>query len=499
MNIFHIVKINRWLLSAYLVTCLAAGACAFESPIPFWQWKATCDSTVAHYVDTVTRQGSPAYDYRASASSYQVFVDTIQTSIDTCCDSLLTDATCWIDGACLTTDFFETSFRAFIPYFQGLRVPEHARLIFIGDRHGDVRSTLSMMQELANQGILDQNNPFKIAADDVYIIGLGDYVDRGNAGVETMLTMLWLKLTNPDRVVLVRGNHENMLHGINQSHFQQELRSKFGALITQERIEQISRIYDMMPVALFIASGYNPTTIIIACHGFLELGTSPEKLCAALVSLKDNEVRFQLMGPIDRAAQAKRLPADLADAVSGHAYDELYCAQPLTLNSPMDPFFLGWMHHFVSVDHETPILSFDYNNVWVWGKMLANSVLDSWSDVHGNYRLRGIVRGHQHGCNEWYALYPAMMDALWKHSGLYQSWTSRESQRTVHDGMVLTCAPAPDNEYAGYSDPLLYPGFNYDTWLVLTTAPRFEQWHISTVQKTMFNPRNVLCKTLAIG
>ena len=38
---------------------------------------------------------------------------------------------------------------------------------------------------------------------------LGDFVDRGHYSVETFLLLLALKVRNPDRITLIRGNHES--------------------------------------------------------------------------------------------------------------------------------------------------------------------------------------------------------------------------------------------------------------------------------------------------
>ena len=43
---------------------------------------------------------------------------------------------------------------------------------------------------------------------DTNYVFLGDYVDRGGRSVETICLLLALKVRHPDRITLIRGNHE---------------------------------------------------------------------------------------------------------------------------------------------------------------------------------------------------------------------------------------------------------------------------------------------------
>ncbi|GMT01025.1 hypothetical protein PENTCL1PPCAC_23199, partial [Pristionchus entomophagus] len=72
----------------------------------------------------------------------------------------------------------------------------HLPLYIVGDMHGqfrEMRIILSRCGDPTNQSYLF----------------LGDYVDRGVQGVETVLLILALKIRYPERVFMLRGNHED--------------------------------------------------------------------------------------------------------------------------------------------------------------------------------------------------------------------------------------------------------------------------------------------------
>jgi protein phosphatase len=79
---------------------------------------------------------------------------------------------------------------------KAVRLPFEGRAIVVGDIHGDLRSL---------NFILDRFSDFS----EGMLIFLGDYGDRGDRQIDVYLRVLALRAKWPDRVVLLRGNHES--------------------------------------------------------------------------------------------------------------------------------------------------------------------------------------------------------------------------------------------------------------------------------------------------
>jgi hypothetical protein len=123
----------------------------------------------------------------------------------------------------------------FQPFVQRELVPAGSQVFFHGDLHGDVHSLVAWMDWLNQKGYL---HDFKVARPDVYLVFLGDYTDRGMYGVEVLYTLLRLKVENPDRVWLVRGNHEDV--SITSRYgFLAEARGKFGRDFDAKRVMRL--------------------------------------------------------------------------------------------------------------------------------------------------------------------------------------------------------------------------------------------------------------------
>ncbi len=103
----------------------------------------------------------------------------------------------------------------------------------VGDTHGYLKSA----KKPAERAISDR----------APIIYTGDYVDRGEKQLETLAYLLSLKRERPDKVVLLRGNHET--RDINRGYgFYKEVTSKFSRAL----FDKIVTLYKDLPVAAVI-------------------------------------------------------------------------------------------------------------------------------------------------------------------------------------------------------------------------------------------------------
>ncbi|KAG9391143.1 Ser/Thr protein phosphatase [Carpediemonas membranifera] len=104
---------------------------------------------------------------------------------------------------------------------------------------GDIHGQLYDLFELFNIGGMPPN---------VNYLFLGDYVDRGAFGVETISLLVCLKLRHPDRIHLLRGNHES--RQISQFYgFYMEVTRKYGDVSVWQ---SFTSLFDYLTVAAII-------------------------------------------------------------------------------------------------------------------------------------------------------------------------------------------------------------------------------------------------------
>jgi serine/threonine-protein phosphatase PP1 catalytic subunit len=130
-------------------------------------------------------------------------------------------------------------------------------IIFIGDLHGELQRILSVQQYMQKY-----NN--------CYFIFLGDYADRGPEQIETFNLAMALTLAYPQRVLMLRGNHES-----------DEIAARYGFYNAVARkystdvFKYYSRVFEVLPIAAYHKN------MVFACHGGVpEDATSIEEIQA---------------------------------------------------------------------------------------------------------------------------------------------------------------------------------------------------------------------------
>ncbi|KAH1016710.1 hypothetical protein HUJ04_007887 [Dendroctonus ponderosae] len=136
-----------------------------------------------------------------------------------------------------------------------------------GDLHGNVADLLYFERTLWHIGPgLSPCN----------LLFLGDYVDRGSFSIEVISYLLSYKLQSPNKVNLLRGNHE--IREVQKMFtFYKECCLKLGEKLGTEVWNAANNAFDTMPIAATVDGK------IFCCHG----GAPPPWLCPVITAIND--------------------------------------------------------------------------------------------------------------------------------------------------------------------------------------------------------------------
>ncbi|MBL9129509.1 MAG: serine/threonine protein phosphatase, partial [Verrucomicrobiales bacterium] len=423
----------------------------------FAEWRAACRALPSN---RVLGGRMPPKD-RLPLKDYAAFAAALDPVLEHCRTGALARADAWVGGAPDLATFLDPGnayflrpSTPFVPFAECHRVSPGIRLFFHGDLHGDIHSLLAYLDRLESGGHLQD---FRLSRPDLRLVFLGDYTDRGKYGVEVLYTLLRLKLANPEQVLLVRGNHEDVTL-VARYGFLAEISAKYGR---EFDVPRTLRLYDFLPSVLYLASGTN----VVQCnHGGVEPGFDPGTLLEA-----PRDRRFQRLGVLKQRrflADEKSWIAGLPDATRRALESGLTDFVP---ESPTTPTVLGFLwNDFTAVAGE-PQFAVDPGRAYVYGDETTRRVLARASGP--GHRVRAIFRGHQHAA-DW----TPVMRRLVAGSGVFRHWQSRDrpellnappetlsrvletaEERPIPDGSVWTFNVSPDSVYGAGC------GFAFDT------------------------------------
>jgi hypothetical protein len=360
----------------------------------------------------------------------------------------------------------------FQPFAAKLQVKEGAEIFFHADLHGDIRSLMAELSWLNSEGYLDR---FKIIKPKFHMVLLGDYTDRGRYGVEVLYTLLRLKLVNPDRVFLLRGNHEEISIAATYG-FLREGIIKYGSAFN---VQKVARVYDFLPVVLYIGASGN----FIQCqHGGMEPGFDPRALLDS-----PGEMAFQFLGYLNQRRFLEEHPEWISSWTGASQSLIQKVLRDFRPQDPTSPTVLGFMWNDFAVLPNEPEFSIYPGRAFLYGPQATRFLLKQARTQRS--ALQAVFRGHQQSPRP-----DPIMNRLLASHGIFRHWQDAESLlqfgssiaelskrletdaiRVVPSASVWTFNVSPDSVYGEGNH------YTFDSFGILSTAKNFGDWRLRVV------------------
>lgn len=365
------------------------------------------------------------------------------------------------------------------PIFKKI-ISKHSKAIIHADLHGDSNALFSFINQLIIDGYIDDFENFRIKNQNVYLVFTGDFSDRGPNGLEVWYTIMRLRIENPNQVIILRGNHEDISSNkISKVNFFNELKNKQiidGKKIDEETKENISindefeelvfPIYNVLPTAalLGVKNSKNFINYTMFVHAGIEPRIDLRKLLESDnpeetvfideldISWIDNE---NLIKEIKDLTKTKNIPDGLESKVSSDELSQrteylgflwsdfiLDDTQIASISDRIDKEksknmianygketvirYLNSLSKDVKNYYEDTIqkniLNKFTNNIFklIKNKNIKNTdTISSTSNIKG-YQVWSIIRGHQHSGD--------LLLKMLKYNGIYGLWDVEQRQ-----------------------------------------------------------------------
>ncbi len=361
----------------------------------------------------------------------------------------------WIDDKKLLQSCVD-----FQTYAEKLVIPATATVAIHGDMHGDIHAINRFIAVCAAHGFMNTEDPFKIKDENFYILFLGDYVDRGWYGAEVIYTIMRLKNANPDRVYMVRGNHEDVQ--LNEHYgFSKELAHKFAS--QKNLFSKIHHMYNLLPAVLYLGvKPQNKSDFVQCCHGGIEIGFDPTPL------LEDAHARA---GIVITDLMQKSMLATIS-CYELNPFNNYFHDMPISAIN-------GFMWNDFNADPYKPfslsVRDGYQGSMFDFSQLVTLTILRSWKGF--TYQIRSIFRAHQQG-------YPEMRARILNTDGLSHPddtgigklWIQNSIHQTIPSRLdnvaAITFSVAPDTGY----------GYPIHAFCFLKVAEKYFDWRLKVVR-----------------
>ncbi|KAL2905925.1 Serine/threonine-protein phosphatase 7 [Bienertia sinuspersici] len=176
-------------------------------------------------------------------------------------------------------------------------VSSDSRVIVVGDVHGQLHDVLFLLNDAG------------LPSDNRFFVFNGDYVDRGAWGLETFLLLLAWKILLPNRVFLLRGNHESK-YCTSVYGFETEVMTKYGGQ-GKHVYRKCLGCFEGLPLTTVIAGR------VYTAHGglFRSVAAPPSKRSKKKnrkisVSTEENADGKLVLGSFEELSKARRSVLD---------------------------------------------------------------------------------------------------------------------------------------------------------------------------------------------
>ncbi|MFH1254735.1 MAG: metallophosphoesterase [bacterium] len=274
------------------------------------------------------------------------------------------------------------------PCIAKLILPQNTRVAFIGDIHGDMDTVEGIFYSLRNENFIDE---FMKVKDDARIIFLGDYTDRGDFNLQTLSSALILAVKNPEKVFLLKGNHESNID--EDCEIIDEIKKiEKNKIAVDILICNAIKACELMPVGMFLGFKHQrQTPFYFLAHGgpdirydysdFLNLNMD-ENLCFWMLTSDDLLKTRTTRALFEKIYSIIKTNTEICNSLESHDHESLDCG------------FL-W-NDVIDFACRIPVL----NNPQRGKSCISLNAgfikyfLESFTNE--NVKIVGLIRGHQH-------------------------------------------------------------------------------------------------------